>query len=93
MAFLALRVILRFLRLEPPVLVAKGFSEAILFHILLGLFAAGGMGGIGGIGDIGRAEGIGGIGDIGRAEGIGGAGMGGAAMGGATGGAGPDILG
>jgi len=84
MAFLALRVILRFLRLEPPVLVAKGFSEAILFHILLGLFAAGGMGGIGGIG---------GIGDIGRAEGIGGAGMGGAAMGGATGGAGPDILG
>ena len=81
MAFLALRVILRFLRLEPPVLVAKGFSEAILFHILLGLFAAGGMGGIGGIGDIGRAEGIGG------------AGMGGAAMGGATGGAGPDILG
>jgi len=84
MAFLALRVILRFLRLEPPVLVAKGFSEAILFHILLGLFAAGGMGGMGGIG---------GIGDIGRAEGIGGAGMGGAAMGGATGGAGPDILG
>jgi hypothetical protein len=86
MAFLALRVILRFLRLEPPVLVAKGFSEAILFHILLGLFAAGGMGGIGGIGDIGRAEGIGGAG-------MGGAAMGGAAMGGATGGAGPDILG
>ena len=61
--FLALRLILRFLRLEPP-LAANGFSEDKLFHMVFftgaagaGAAAAGGAGGA-----AGAAGAVGGVG-------------------------------
>jgi len=75
MVFFALRLILRFLRLDPPFLAAKGFSEDKLFHMLFFTGAAGAAAGIAGEGIAGAGiagAGIAGAGAAGVVGGVGG---------------------